>query len=44
MFAPFTRSMTLTIGLFSVVASPDLLAETDPENKALELVAAISVR
>ncbi|MHA4977354.1 TonB-dependent siderophore receptor [Pseudomonas extremorientalis] len=37
MFAPFTRSMTLTIGLFSVVASPDLLAETDPENKALEL-------
>ncbi|KTB64166.1 TonB-dependent receptor [Pseudomonas fluorescens] len=37
MFAPFTRSMTLTLGLFSVVASPGLLAETDPENKALEL-------
>lgn len=37
MFAPFTRSMTFTLGLFSVVVSPDLLAETDPENKALEL-------
>ncbi|BDB20091.1 ferripyoverdine receptor [Pseudomonas sp. CYM-20-01] len=37
MFAPFTRSMTLTLGLFSVGASPDLLAETDPEHQALEL-------
>lgn len=40
MFAPFTRSMTFTLGLFSVVLSPDLLAETDPEPtpaKALEL-------
>jgi outer membrane receptor for ferric coprogen and ferric-rhodotorulic acid len=37
MFAPFTRSMTLTLGLISVAASPDLLAETDPERKALEL-------
>jgi len=37
MFAPFTRSMTLTLGLFSVATSPALLAETDPDNKALEL-------
>ncbi|MFL1549879.1 TonB-dependent siderophore receptor [Pseudomonas sp. E2-15] len=40
MFAPFTRSMTLTLGLFGAVLSPDLLAETDPEHppaKALEL-------
>ena len=37
MFAPFTRSMTFTLGLFSVATSPALLAETDPENKALEL-------
>lgn len=40
MFAPFTRSMTFTLGLFSVVLSPDLLAETEPEPapaKALEL-------
>lgn len=40
MFAPFTRSMTFTLGLFSVVLSPDLLAETDPEHvpaKPLEL-------
>lgn len=40
MFAPFTRSMTFTLGLFSVVLSPDLLAETDPDqtpSTALEL-------
>jgi outer membrane receptor for ferric coprogen and ferric-rhodotorulic acid len=38
MFAPFTRSMTFTLGLFSVVLSPDLLAETDPEpSKTVEL-------
>ncbi|OLY75289.1 TonB-dependent receptor [Pseudomonas sp. ATCC PTA-122608] len=34
MFAPFTRSMTLTLGLFSVVLSPELLAETDPEKES----------
>ncbi|MCU7251340.1 TonB-dependent siderophore receptor [Pseudomonas koreensis] len=33
MFAPFTRSMTLTLGLCSVALSPDLLAETDAENQ-----------
>ncbi|PHN23942.1 TonB-dependent siderophore receptor [Pseudomonas sp. ICMP 460] len=32
MFAPFTRSMTFTLGLFSVTLSPELLAETDPEH------------
>lgn len=43
MFAPITRSMTLTLGLFSVALSPDLLAENDPDQesqapaKALEL-------
>ena len=37
MFAPLTRSMTFTLGLFSVVASPDLLAEPDPEQKTFEL-------
>lgn len=37
MFAPFTRSMTFTLGLFSLVSSPELLAETDPERKPLEL-------
>lgn len=38
MIAPFTRSMTFTLGLFSVAMSPDLWAETDPEpNKTLEL-------
>lgn len=37
MFAPFTRSMTFTLGLFSLVLSPELLAETDPERKPLEL-------
>ena len=43
MFAPITRSMTLTVGLFSMALSPDLLAETDPETapqsaaQALEL-------
>ncbi|GGK34568.1 outer-membrane receptor for ferric coprogen and ferric-rhodotorulic acid [Pseudomonas koreensis] len=31
MFAPITRSITLTFGLCSAVLSPDLLAETDPE-------------
>ena len=31
MFAPFTRSMTFTLSLFSLALSPDLLAETDPE-------------
>lgn len=36
MFAPFTRSMTFTLGLFSVVVSPDLLAETDPESYTLK--------
>ncbi|MEO8491473.1 TonB-dependent siderophore receptor [Pseudomonas sp.] len=40
MFAPFTRSMTFTLGLFSAALSPELLAEIDPEQvpaKALEL-------
>ncbi|MEX5508955.1 hypothetical protein [Pseudomonas paralactis] len=40
MFAPFTRSITVTFGLFSLVLSPNLLAETIPEKasiKALEL-------
>ena len=40
MFAPFTRSMTVTLGLFSLALSPELLAETDPEQTpatALEL-------
>ncbi|MFL1491477.1 TonB-dependent siderophore receptor [Pseudomonas antarctica] len=40
MFAPFTRSMTLSLGLFGAVVSPDMLAETAPEHpptKALEL-------
>ncbi len=40
MFAPFTRSITLTFGLFSIILSPELLAETDPEHapaSALEL-------
>ena len=40
MFAPLTRSMTFTLGLFGAVLSPDLLAETDPDQappKALEL-------
>ena len=37
MFAPFTRSMTFTLGVFSVIASPELLAETAPEDKTLEL-------
>jgi outer-membrane receptor for ferric coprogen and ferric-rhodotorulic acid len=31
MFAPFTRSMTFTLSLFSLALSPDLLAETEPE-------------
>ena len=45
MLSPFTRSITLTLGLFGSVLSPELLAETDPEqasSTALEL-AAISV-
>jgi outer-membrane receptor for ferric coprogen and ferric-rhodotorulic acid len=40
MFAPITRSMTLTLGLISSAASPQLLADTEPsENttRALEL-------
>ena len=37
MFAPITRSMTLTLGLCSAALSPDLLAETDPEQAQLEL-------
>ena len=43
MFAPITRSMTLTLGLCGVALSPDLLAETDvekqpePASTALEL-------
>lgn len=40
MFAPLTRSMTFTLSLFSLVLSPDLRAETDPEQippPALEL-------
>ncbi|WP_085586023.1 MULTISPECIES: TonB-dependent siderophore receptor [unclassified Pseudomonas] len=45
MFAPITRSMTLTLGLCSVALSPDLLAETEAEQRpetdapALELAA-----
>ncbi|RON45667.1 TonB-dependent siderophore receptor [Pseudomonas frederiksbergensis] len=43
MFAPITRSMTLTLGLCSAAISPDLLAETDPDkdpaSSALELAA-----
>lgn len=34
MFAPITRSMTLTLGLCSVALSPDLLAETDTEKRS----------
>lgn len=44
MFAPFTRSMTFSFGLFSLALSPDLLAETAPERvstNALELGATI---
>ncbi|NVZ52696.1 TonB-dependent siderophore receptor [Pseudomonas sp. B6002] len=40
MFAPFTRSMTISLSLAGALLSPDLLAETDPEHapaKALEL-------
>ena len=40
MFAPFTRSMTFTLGLFSLALSPDSLADTTPETaptQALEL-------
>ena len=33
MFAPITRSMTLTLGLCSAALSPDSLAETDPAKK-----------
>ncbi|WP_285355631.1 TonB-dependent siderophore receptor [Pseudomonas sp. lyk4-R2A-10] len=33
MFAPITRSMTLTLGVCSVALSPDLLAETDTEKQ-----------
>lgn len=41
MFAPVTRSITLTLGLFSAALSPDLLAETDPDKEpaSLELAA-----
>ncbi|MBV4458212.1 TonB-dependent siderophore receptor [Pseudomonas sp. COR58] len=45
MFAPITRSMTLTLGLCSAALSPDLLAETETEQRpetdapALELAA-----
>lgn len=40
MITPFTRSITLTFGLFSAALSPEVLAETDPERhpaQALEL-------
>ncbi|MFJ3367208.1 TonB-dependent siderophore receptor [Pseudomonas sp. NPDC086251] len=40
MFAPITRSMTFTLGLCSVALSPDLLAETEPDQtlgRTLEL-------
>lgn len=33
MFAPITRSMTLTLGLCGAALSPDLLAETDVEKQ-----------
>ncbi|MFW9086883.1 TonB-dependent siderophore receptor [Pseudomonas sp. P2758] len=33
MFAPITRSMTLTLGLCSAALSPELLAETDAEKR-----------
>ncbi|KAA0942527.1 MULTISPECIES: TonB-dependent siderophore receptor [unclassified Pseudomonas] len=36
MFAPITRCMTLTLGLFSVALSPDLLAENDANQKVNE--------
>ena len=43
MFAPITRSMTLTLGLCSAALSPELLAETEPDKdpaaSALELTA-----
>ncbi|WP_338493184.1 TonB-dependent siderophore receptor [Pseudomonas trivialis] len=42
MLSPFTRSITLTLGLFGSVLSPELMAETDPEHAsstALELAA-----
>ena len=35
MFAPITRSMTLTLGLCSVALSPDLLADSEIE-KAID--------
>ena len=40
MFAPITRSMTFTLGLCSAALSPDLLAETEPDQtlgRTLEL-------
>ncbi|MFC6296473.1 TonB-dependent siderophore receptor [Pseudomonas sp. CCM 7893] len=36
MFAPITRSMTLTVGLLSLAMSPDLLAETEVRQEAEE--------
>lgn len=33
MFAPITRTMTLTLGLISSAASPQLLADTEPSEK-----------
>ncbi|MET1070120.1 MAG: TonB-dependent siderophore receptor [Pseudomonas prosekii] len=43
MFAPITRSMTLTLGLCSAALSPELLAETEPDKdpaaSVLELTA-----
>ena len=32
MFAPITRSMTLTLGLISSAISPQLLADTEQED------------
>jgi outer membrane receptor for ferric coprogen and ferric-rhodotorulic acid len=40
MFAPITRSMTLTFGLCSVALSPDVLAEPDPDNPPAAIVLA----
>src|SRR5471032_2605664 len=38
MLAPLTRSMTLSLGLFGAVLSPDLLAETYPEDSPTNTV------
>lgn len=43
MFAPITRSMTLTLGLCSVALSPDLQAETDTEKPSSSAAPALEL-